>query len=102
MDTEYGFYPAKRFPVRTYFLNPTFRSCNYTWKEIRLLQINAQHPSRLPKLILLKCFCFLGRLIPCDWCLSPSILEIFTFYNYKIENSIFILKIKGLLVTNIA
>jgi hypothetical protein len=98
MDPEYGSYPSKRFPVRTYLLNPTFRSCNYTWKEILLLQINAQHPSRLTKLIMLKCF--LGRLIPCNWCLSPSILDILTFY--KIENYIFILQIKGLLVTNIA
>ena len=63
-------YPNKRFFVRTNFLDIPFQSCNFPWEGIPLFKINAQYPSRPTELIRIKCF--LGRLIPCVWCLSPK------------------------------
>ena len=47
---------------------------------IQFLQVNAQYPSRLTKLIMIKCF--LGRLKLCNWYLSQNIWRLFT-YNTK-------------------
>ena len=72
------------FNVRKNLADSVFKSYNYPLQGIQFLQINAQYPSRLTKLIMFKCF--LGRLRPSNWYLSPKCLEI---------------HIQGLLVTNI-
>ena len=47
---------------------------------ILFLQVNAQYPSRLTKLIMFKCF--LGSLKPCDGALAPKNID--TFYIQRI------------------
>ncbi|KAJ6797571.1 cytochrome b6 [Iris pallida] len=46
---------------------------------MQFLQVNAQFPSRLINLIIIKCF--LDCLMSFDWCLSPKHLN---FLTYKI------------------
>lgn len=46
------------------------------------LQVNTQHPNRLTKLIMIKCF--LGRLKPLDFCLYPSIVVYFLYAKERV------------------
>ena len=66
--------------VRKDLPDSILRGCNYPLQGIQFLQINAQYPSRLTKLIMFKCF--LGRLKPCDGALAPKNID--TFYIQRI------------------
>jgi hypothetical protein len=61
--------------VRKDLIDYIFQSYNHPLQRIQILQlqVNAQYPSRLTNWIRIKCL--LGRLMPCDWCLSPKYLE---------------------------